>query len=127
MEKRDMLSEAEKWFFEEDENIVSDEVDNDMSELANRWVGEEDYDEEDVEDKSLVYQYYINLDERGEFSADVRDENGKPVYEIKSDEDGEIPEVVDGFMDSGDDINNLEIHLKNLNIIPDNAVLEMGN
>ena len=29
-----------------------------------------------------VFGYYINLDERGEFFADVRDSQGETVYEI---------------------------------------------
>lgn len=29
-----------------------------------------------------TYEYYINLDERGEFYSDVRDENGETVVEF---------------------------------------------
>jgi hypothetical protein len=29
-----------------------------------------------------TFKYYVNLDERGEFYADVRNEQGKTVYEI---------------------------------------------
>jgi hypothetical protein len=30
------------------------------------------------------FGYYINLDERGDFYADVRDANGQTVFEIRS-------------------------------------------
>jgi len=58
-----------------------------------------------------TYEYYINLDERGEFSADVRDPNGKTVVEF-----GEgIFE--DGFMRNKNDISGLEDYLKSVKII----------
>lgn len=37
-----------------------------------------------------VYEYFINLDERGEFEADVRDDTGNTVFDFGPDifEDG---------------------------------------
>ena len=32
-----------------------------------------------------IYKYYINLDERGEFNADIRDENETTIVEIDTD------------------------------------------
>lgn len=31
-----------------------------------------------------IYKYFINLDERGSFYADVRNQAGKTVFEIKA-------------------------------------------
>jgi len=69
---------------------------------------------------SAVYRYYINLDERGSFYADVRDSHDKTVYEIKIEGDPENDSTVfeDGYMNNKDDIEGLEEYLKNLRIIP---------
>jgi hypothetical protein len=50
---------------------------------------------------SPIYGYYINLNERGYFSADVRDINGKTVYEVKN-EDEELEDEVEFGGDEGD-------------------------
>lgn len=71
---------------------------------------------------ALHYGYYVNKDERGEFNADVRDPDGKTVYEIQSDEEtGEIPEVVDGWMKNGADLGGLKEYLVHLGLIPRGA------
>lgn len=65
-----------------------------------------------------TYEYHINLDERGQFYADVRDENEKSVYWIKigyGDEDNNP--VEDGFMKNLYDIHGLETYLKDIGII----------
>ena len=90
-----------------------------LAERANRFMPE-DYDED-----YPVYYYYINLDERGEFYADVRDENDKTVFEIKIGSDNDNPDVLlDIGMKHTEDINGLEKHLKELDIIPDDAELK---
>ena len=61
-----------------------------------------------------TYYYYINKDERGEFNADVRDENDNTVFET----DEQIFE--DGFLRNKTDISGLEKHLKSLEIIGKN-------
>lgn len=71
--------------------------------------------------KNPVYEYFINLDERGDFSADVRNSNGKTVFDI---EGGEIFE--DGFMRHKNDIAGLEGYLKELGIIPKGGRLISG-
>ena len=69
-----------------------------------------------------VYGYSINLDERGEFRADVRDPfNQKSVYEIASADDGEIPEIADGYMRSTTDIDGLASMLKARGVIANDA------
>ena len=68
---------------------------------------------------SVAYEYHINLDERGEFSSDVR----HPVTEVsifEIDTATIIEMVEDGFMDDGQDIDNLAEYLANVGIISEN-------
>lgn len=58
------------------------------------------------------YLYYINLDERGEFYADVRDENGNTIFEIKG-----FKIFEDGFMKDKNDVQGLYDHLLNRGMI----------
>lgn len=46
----------------------------------------------------MYYKYYINLDERGEFYADIREDGGKTVFEI-ADADHMWEPIEDGWMD----------------------------
>jgi hypothetical protein len=87
--------------------------------------GAVDVDVEEFE-RDIVYHYHINLDERGSFYADVRDENGKTVYEIK--EGNELPEgessiFEDGFMKHKNDLVGLEEYLKQMGIMERDASL----
>lgn len=71
-----------------------------------------------------MYAYYINLDERGEFYADVRDENDNIIYEIKSDEEtGEISIIKDGYMRHKRDCFGLTAYLKQLKIIGNTGII----
>lgn len=79
------------------------------------------------ENYSPEFHYMINMDERGEFSADVRDDSGKTIYEIKNDEEGNVPEIEDGFMRHTTDIEGLEKHLKSLDIMPKKSHLVKGD
>jgi|CEGC01.1.fsa_nt_gi hypothetical protein len=54
-----------------------------------------------------TYGYFVNLDERGEFYADVRSEDSKTLYEVRSDEDGEIWQIEFGFMADPHDVSGL--------------------
>lgn len=68
-----------------------------------------------------LFGYYINLDERGEFYADVRDQNEKTVFEIHGFEIFE-----DGFMRDKNDLKGLKEHLVDLGIMSkDDELLEM--
>lgn len=82
----------------------------------------------DIEEheRDIVYEYHINLDERGSFYADVRDEDGKTVFEIRDGaefndgveiygDDGSI--FQDGYMKHKNDLIGLEKYLKQLGII----------
>jgi len=77
-----------------------------------------------VEDnpETQVFKYYINLDERGEFYADVRDPDEKTVFEIKG-----FQIFEDGFMDNKDDIEGLEAYMVELGIMDEDNTLEKGN
>lgn len=67
-------------------------------------------------------EYFINLDERGEFSADVR-RNGEIIFEIQGFEIFE-----DGFMWNKYDLAGLTEHLNSLGLIEDNdSSIEFGN
>lgn len=73
---------------------------------------------------SNLYGYYINLDERGDFYADVRDAGGQTVFEIHAgaslgEDESSIFE--DGFMRDKDDLSGLTEHLRSLGVIPQDA------
>lgn len=72
----------------------------------------------------LIFGYYINLDERGDFNADVRNENGKTVFEIQAGAslgEDETSIFEDGFMRHKEDVAGLESYLKDLGVIPGDA------
>lgn len=79
-----------------------------------------------IESPFPSYGYFINLNERGHFDADVRDISGKTVFEIKSGLSlprGESDLFDDGFMKHAHDLGGLEKHLKDINVIPAEARL----
>jgi len=88
-----------------------------------------------VEDKQhdlrdLIYGYYINLNERGYFYADVRDADGNTVYEIRdgaSLEEDEASIFEDGYMRHVYDLSGLTEHLRTLGVIPQNAEVLMSS
>jgi len=62
------------------------------------------------EDPSTTFEYHINLDERGEFFADVRNsQTDETVFEIKGFEIFE-----EGYMSSADDVAGLKDYLVNV-------------
>lgn len=68
-----------------------------------------------------LYEFIVNLNERGSFSASVYDSNGKSVYELRGgDELGEEESslVDDGFLRHMEDLDGLTEHLQSLSIIP---------
>lgn len=75
---------------------------------------------DDVKGKRpTVFGYSINLDERGSFRADVRDEKGKTVFEILAgDELGEDESSIfeDGYMRNKHDLSGLLDYLIDLKI-----------
>lgn len=71
---------------------------------------------------NLQYEYFINLDERGEFYADVRDSEGKTVFEMFG-----FDMFEDGFMAHKKDIAGLGQYLRDVSIIPESADLISSN
>lgn len=72
------------------------------------------------------YGYYINLDERGDFQADVRDASGKTVFEFSAGcslEEDESSLFDDGFMVNKNDIEGLTSYLRDCGFIPQNGVV----
>lgn len=72
--------------------------------------------------RSALYRYFINLDERGYFYADVRDPRDRTVFEI----DGfEIFE--EGWMQHLCDLDGLKHYLVHLGLMKHEQILVMGN
>jgi len=89
------------------------------------WIGDKLAEDEL---KNNTYLYVIDKDERGEFSCHVEDPDGKDVWSASNEEseDGEFYPVSDGFMKHNKDIKGLEKYLKELELLPKEAVLNNG-
>jgi hypothetical protein len=73
-----------------------------------------------------TYGYSVNLDERGQFYADVRSEDGRTVFEVRSaDSDDESDLVQDGFMSNWLDIAGLSSYLEQMGVIENGATIWM--
>lgn len=72
--------------------------------------------------RSAVYRYFINLDERGEFYADVRNTCDRTVLEIKGFEIFE-----DGWMRHKHDLTGLKHYLVHLGLMTSDQILSMGS
>lgn len=84
---------------------------------------EEEYGDEEKSYLSLKsFGYFIDLDERGEFFADVRNSDGETVFEIKG-----YDIFRDGFMKHKEDLDGLEEYLVSLGIMKDDDELVKGN
>ncbi len=71
--------------------------------------------------KGALYGYYINLDERGDFFADVRNQNGRSIFEIRAGnslKEDESSIFEDGFMRDKGDLSGLTTYLIDLGFIP---------
>jgi hypothetical protein len=76
----------------------------------------------------MYYKYYVNLDERGDFNADVRAPDGTSVFEICDAE--HLWELVDGgFMQNKEDLDGLMDYLCGIGILgsDDDDRLVSGN
>jgi hypothetical protein len=68
---------------------------------------------------SRILGYHIDLDERGQFDADVRDESATDeptIFEIHSNDDGEVDLIVAGYMRSVEDVAGLFDYLISVGI-----------
>lgn len=70
-----------------------------------------------------VLGYFVNLDERGDFFADVRDSSGVTVFEVRAEDDSTIGLIEDGFMRHKTDLDGLRAHLVDLGLIDPGADL----
>jgi hypothetical protein len=74
--------------------------------------------------------YYINLNERGSFRADVRNEADETVYEIFAGDElaeGESSIFDDGYMRHKDDLYGLLDYLVDVGIARAGDTLQKGN
>lgn len=71
-----------------------------------------------------TFQYFINLDERGEFNADVRNEQGKTVYEIDTAEAHWLFENYNINVNRKEQIQQYLIEMK---LMKENDILVKGN
>ena len=69
-----------------------------------------------------AFKYYINLDERGEFFADVRDSNGETVFEIHGFDLFQYGILLDKY-----DVDKLTDYLVDLEILPLGSSLTLAN
>lgn len=70
--------------------------------------------------KATRFGYYIDLDERGDFYADVRDVAGRTVFEIRAGDlldPDESSIFEDGFMRHKSDLKGLTDYLRDLGVI----------
>lgn len=75
------------------------------------------------EPRPELFGYYINLDERGEFYADVRNRNEDTIFEVHSNEEGVVELIEDGFMKHTCDLAGLSEHLSSIGFIPKGAII----
>lgn len=90
-----------------------------------------------LSDEPGTFGYYINLDERGVFHADIRDADGTSLMTITNesfDEDGahdgygEIELVETGYMKHGNDLEGLCEYAVAMKIIPSGSrILDMSS
>ncbi|MBA1280252.1 hypothetical protein [Stutzerimonas stutzeri] len=71
--------------------------------------------------KTQNYGYYVNLDERGVFNADVRNMDGASLIEVASDEDGEVWQIEAGYMRDTQDISGLAEYAVSMGQLPAGA------
>lgn len=76
-----------------------------------------------------IFEYFINLDERGSFYADVRNQAGETVFEIKAGNElaeDETNIFEDGYMRHKNDLSGLTEYLQDLQIIGEKDTIEHG-
>ena len=71
--------------------------------------------------RSAVYRYFINLDERGEFYADVRNIRDSSIFEIKG-----FDIFEDGWMRHKHDMDGLKRYLVHLGLMKSDQRISMG-
>jgi len=94
----------------------------DMHKEDKEWFRDIAENRGDLDKLIRQFEYFINKDERGEFNADVRDPDGKTVFEIEGSEVFD-----DGFMSDKEDLDGLKDHLVDLGILKEDDELTKGN
>lgn len=72
------------------------------------------------------FGYYINLHERGDFYADVRNQVGESIFELRADEEGSVSLIEAGYMKDYKDIDGLSEYLKSVDVIGKDSTLMMS-
>jgi hypothetical protein len=70
------------------------------------------------------YNYIVDLDERGEFSAHVETKQGKIIFNLHTDQDGFLDLVEDGYMRNTKDTQGLKSYLVDMGMIPEESQLK---
>lgn len=77
--------------------------------------------------KDLTFGFYINLNERGSFYGDLRNMDGTTVLEIKSNDDGEIDLIEDGYLKHNQDLAGIAEYAVTVGLIPAGASVLSSN
>jgi hypothetical protein len=70
------------------------------------------------------YNYIVDLDERGDFSAHVETAKGKIIFEMSTDQDGFLDLVEDGYIKHARDMQGLKSYLVDSGMIPEESQLK---
>ncbi len=70
-----------------------------------------------------TYKYYVNLDERGEYYADIRDENETTIVEI----DTEYAQFLSEERVKLDNMTSIWNHFRTIGMIEYKSILTKGN
>lgn len=73
----------------------------------------------------MMYEYYVNLDERGEFYADLRRSDDQvTIWEIHTEDLAEL--VQDGYVKHGRDLDGILNYCVEMNIVKPHDVIVSG-
>jgi sulfur relay (sulfurtransferase) DsrC/TusE family protein len=70
-----------------------------------------------------IFEYYINLDERGEFYADIRDKSEKSVVEIDTD----YAHFLSDERVNLKNVTQIRDYFRSIGLLPNDAILVKGN
>lgn len=73
---------------------------------------------------AALFGYFVDLDERGSFFADVRNSQGQTVFEVRAGDslgEDESSLIDDGFMRGNRDLDGLSSYLRDMGVIPAGA------
>lgn len=124
-EERDSDAQVRYGEADEDSAIIALDIEDNVPEFrpypSSFFCGNVD------EPGSVVYEYFINLDERGEFHADVRDVQGKTIFEIHEPREYAMSFFELGWMKHKFDLDGLRGYLVDNAFIRSDAKLIRGS